>query len=518
MNFTHISFNNKTAWHCATRALPKTMSGLKRYAHSPWIEAAHEFLSMNSFVSSVRRRFLPLLWRNSLWAYRQYRHHPRSIWLRRTFDELIVREDVWSGETKLRGLSSLRDFDTAARDVDLDNAEKIAKTIIEGLRDPLERGAARLILAARALLSHDSLILADRLLLENRPQENLLNAQMERVFLTLGYEGAGVSNRQLVLALARDGAAPIGSLLKAWIRSRWLYEGPSQQLVRDVLQLVDKARRQQLFVLKEGLALAFLMNDMSMVKTLLNSSPELYKSYDSVLPLARYLYAGGVPSALSSDRARVLEYAELLDQLEAGTSALVGTLNDSSRSLAIVGNSPCELGLGRGPLIDSHYMVARFNLFSTSDAFVSDYGRKSSIHVRHPEGEDTNQCSLVSDLIVMNRPDLVYRQRNWENVVALASSGAKLAALPTGFHQQLYKKLGGEPSGGIIFCALVKAIRGLLPRASCFGFSFVDQLGKEATSAHYFRQARPSFKHRWTREKNLFEELTAVMPTPGSAH
>jgi hypothetical protein len=211
----------------------------------------------------------------------------------------------------------------------------------------------------------------------------------------------------------------------------------------------------------------------------------------------------------------VLERAELLDQLEAGTSALIETLKDKSRSLAIVGNSPCEVGVGRGPLIDAHDVVARFNLFSTSDAFVSDYGRKCSIHVRHPEGEDTNQCSLLSDLIVMNRPDLLYRQRNWENVVALSRAGAKLAALPTEFHRQLYKKLGGEPSGGIIFCALVKAVRGCLPRPSCFGFSFVDQIGKGATSAHYFRQARPSFKHRWTREKNLFEELTAVMPKPG---
>jgi hypothetical protein len=210
-----------------------------------------------------------------------------------------------------------------------------------------------------------------------------------------------------------------------------------------------------------------------------------------------------------------MEFAELYEQLNAGSASLMESLRDERRSLAVVGNSPCELGTGGGPLIDGHDMVARFNLFSTRDDFVSDYGRKCSIHVRHPESEDINQCSLASDWVVMNRPDLIYRQRRWENVLALSRAGARLSALPVGFHQPLYKKLKGEPSSGIGFCALVKGVRGHLPRASCFGFSFVDQIGKEATSAHYFRDARPSFKHRWTREKAMFEELTDVTPERG---
>ncbi len=470
---------------------------------------------MGSFVASVRRRFLPLLWRNSLWAYGQYLNHPRSIWLRRTFDELIVRDDVWSGETKLPGLSSLPAFDTAAGAADADSADKIGKAIIAGLRDPLEHGAARLILAARALLVHDSLVLTDRLLLGNRQGDDLLNAQMERVYLTLGHKGAEESNRQLVIALAQDKRAGLGSLLKAWVRSRWLYEGPSHQLVEDILQLPEKAKRQQLFVVREILALAFLLNDMPVVKTMLSSYPDLEQSYESVLPLACYLRTGGVTSALSSEWPRVLERAGLHDQIEAGATSLIETLKDRSLTLAIVGNSPCELGAGRGALIDGHDLVARFNLFSTSDEFVSDYGRKCSIHVRHPEGEEVNQFSLMSELVVLNRPYLLCRQRNWENVVALSRAGAKLSALPADFHQQLYTALAGEPSGGITFCALVNAVRGSLPRANCFGFSFVDQIGKEATSAHYFRDARPSFKHRWTRERAMFDELTEVTPKPG---
>jgi len=463
---------------------------------------------LESIYWPVRRRFLPLLWRNSLWAYRQYQRHPRPIWLRRVYDELIVRDDVWSGDTELPGLSSVKVFDSAAAAGDTASAEKAGRAMIDGYRDPLQCGTARLVLAARALLVHDNLALADRLIMENRQGENPLGGQIERVLLTLGQERAVDSNRQLIGALVENRSVPIGSLMKAWMRSRWLYEGPSQELLRDLLPLAEKAGRQQASMLRDVLALAFLLNDMSMVKKLLSSCPELETSYDCILPFAAHLNSSGVSSALSSDRARVSEFAELCEQLNDGVASLMESLRDKTRTIALVGNSPCELGSGRGPLIDGHDMVARFNLFSTTDEFVSDYGRKCSIHVRHPEHEHVNQCSLASGWVVLNRPDLIYRQRRWENVLTLSRAGARLSALPAGFHQPLYKKLKAEPSGGITFCALVKTVRERLPRASCFGFSFVDQIGKEATSAHYFRDARPSFKHRWTREKAMFEELT----------
>ena len=114
----------------------------------------------------LRRRFLPRLWRNSLWAYRHYKAEQRPIWLRRVFGELIVREDIWSGETRLPGLSSLHNFDLAAAATDMRTAEEIARKTIDGFRDPLQRDTARLVLAARALLAHNFLPLTDRLLLE----------------------------------------------------------------------------------------------------------------------------------------------------------------------------------------------------------------------------------------------------------------------------------------------------------------------------------------------------------------
>ena len=462
-----------------------------------------------SFYWAIRRRFLPLLWRNSLWAYRQYQLDARSLWLRRVFDELVNREDIWSGQTKLRGLSSLHLFDSALSADDRASAEKIARAMIEGFADPLQQGASRVALAARALLVHDNLALCDRLLLEHRQGEDPTDVEVERVLLTLSHEGAADLNRQLIGKFLRAGYTPIG-LVKAWTRSCWLYEGPSQELLQEIFSFGEKARKHHATIMREALALAFLLNDSSMVRRLLTSYPELEQSYDRVLPLAAYLTSSGASSRLAPDRARISEFAELYAKLNDGTISLMDLLRDKNRSIAIVGNSPCEIGSGKGPWVDGHDLVARFNLFSISEKFACDYGRKCSIHVRLPEDENMNHELLASDWTVINRPDLIYRHRNWKNALALSIAGARLCSLPTGFHQALYRTLRAEPSAGITFCALVKAVRGHLPRRSCFGFSFVDQTGKSPTSAHYFRDARPSFKHHWAREKAMLEELTAV--------
>jgi hypothetical protein len=420
---------------------------------------------------------------------------------------LIVREDIWSGETKLPGLFSLAIFDSAAAAGDTAGAEEAGRQIVGCFNDPMERGAVRLVLAARALLSHNNLRLADGLILE-RERKGDPKAKLERVLLTAGLEAADTKNHQLVRDLLQQKKIRIGSLLKTWTESRWLHYGATEELLHEVLYLAGNARNQNEILLREALALAFLLNDRVTIQNLLGSHPELERSYNSVLPLAAFLCSRGNP-AVCAEKKSVVEYAELYEHLNVGTAALMASLKDKRHSLAIVGNSPCEIGSGNGPLIDDHDLVARFNLFSTDEKFVSDYGNKCNVHVRLPDRENDNQSSVDLGITLLNRPDLLYRQRSWANILVLCRAGATVSFFPTGFHQPLYRKLGGEPSAGIAFCSLVKEVRGVLPRSSCFGFAFVDQIGSRATSAHYFRNARPSFKHQWTREKALFEELTA---------
>ena len=48
-------------------------------------------------------------------------------------------------------------------------------------------------------------------------------------------------------------------------------------------------------------------------------------------------------------------------------------------SIAIVGNGPYELGLGKGEQIDAHDIVVRFNAYDDSEKYTIDYGKKTNI-------------------------------------------------------------------------------------------------------------------------------------------
>ena len=300
--------------------------------------------------------------------------------------------------------------------------------------------------------------------------------------------------------------------MNVWLRSGWLFDGASETLLKEVIDISSKLPwKESSVVFREALALAFQLDDTAIVRKLLNDHPVLKESFSSVLPLAPFMLAEALEP--STGRKSLAEYTKLYEKLHQDTASVMEVIRDKRRSLAVVGNSPCEKGFGRGPMIDGHDLVARFNVFSTSAEFASDYGTKCNIHVRSfPEDEEANEFSMVSDTIFLSRADLIYRNRQWKNILELARSGAKLSAFPTGFHQGLYKKLGGAPSSGIAFCALLRRERGVLSRSSCFGFGFVDQIGAKRTSAHYFRDARPSFTHQWKREQEMFDELTEVSP------
>ena len=367
----------------------------------------------------------------------------------------------------------------------------------------------RLLLAARALQTYDDLSLTDALLDSEAPD---LEAKLERLLLSTAQGPPDATDRRLIAEFMIRDETPKSRVLNAWLRSSWLFDGASETLLTEVIDISSKLPwKETKVLLREALALAFQLDDKAIVRKLLNDHPVLKESFSSVLPLAPFMLAEGLES--TSYRQSVAKYAKLYEKIQQDTLSVLDMIRDKRRSLAVVGNSPCERGLGRGQGIDAHDLVARFNVFSTSEEFAADYGTKCNIHVRSlPEDEDANEFSMVSDTIVLGRADLIYRNRQWRNALELARSGAKLSAFPTGFHQGLYKKLGGAPSSGIAFCALVRQERGILSRESCFGFAFVDQIGAKRTSAHYFRNARPSFTHQWKREKEMFDEFTGVSP------
>jgi hypothetical protein len=158
------------------------------------------------------------------------------------------------------------------------------------------------------------------------------------VLLTLFHEEAAQLNRQLVEKLVASDKAPL-PLIREWMSRCWLYEGPTPAVLQDMLSYSERHRgnEHQWLLLREPLALAFLLDDVSVVKRLLLSYPQLEQSYPSVLPLARHLASRSFGSTLADKRAEILAFAKLHAELDEGTSSLTALLGDRTRSIAIVG-------------------------------------------------------------------------------------------------------------------------------------------------------------------------------------
>ncbi|NPD75518.1 glycosyltransferase family 29 protein, partial [Oceanispirochaeta sp. M1] len=65
------------------------------------------------------------------------------------------------------------------------------------------------------------------------------------------------------------------------------------------------------------------------------------------------------------------------------------------KSIAVVGNSPCHIGLGKGEEIDTHDIVIRFNNYTLSPQTENDYGSKVDVWGITPNIESINNLQQV---------------------------------------------------------------------------------------------------------------------------
>lgn len=223
------------------------------------------------------------------------------------------------------------------------------------------------------------------------------------------------------------------------------------------------------------------------------------------LPLADYLVAHGLASAPA-----LVERARLFRSFEAGREMLEATLRDPGRSIAVVGNSPSEIGRGRGAEIDAHDIVIRFNDFLAEPPFDQDYGRKVDMNFQTyaigSRPQPPRNLQNAEELLVQRHAFNVFDPRDWTPVLQLHKEGRRLAYLPRAAYIAAAAKLGATPSAGYCVASYLKELRGKIDRSDFFGFSFVDQVEGQRR-AHYFNDERPSLIHDWRLEAREFEKL-----------
>lgn len=346
--------------------------------------------------------------------------------------------------------------------------------------------------------------LADAIVATLRASDEFPIVLLDSFLLRLRCRVPDPSNEALFRSLLNARPPQLGTAVAEWLNHRWRYEGPSAEQLDEFTQIAREHNLQKDQLLPACLALAARIDRWDYIEQLLASFPNLGRHFKNILPLAEYL------CTIGKGDDEVMRYAQLYRSIRDETEALGERIARNDVSCAIVGNSPCEKGSRNGPLIDGHDVVVRFNYFELGPDHERDYGSKFTIHGRGPGASgELAKRSLRADQTVICTYDFAHLKRNWRLFLDLWQQGARIASLPRGFHLPLQQELRAEPSLGLAFLAFAKSVRGRLPRESCFGFSFVDQIGPSATSAHYFDNNAPALTHRWVEERAIFERLVS---------
>lgn len=286
----------------------------------------------------------------------------------------------------------------------------------------------------------------------------------------------------------------------------WMRHGPSEDLLARLrTTLPDPVARG-----KMELKLLSALGKHAEIIDLLRAQPDLIAecARTPALPAFVLEQPGLVPPG--TQREELESARKMFARAARDQKRLWAKLCDPGLSIAVVGNSPVELGKGLGPEIDSHDIVVRFNRFSISTAHAPDYGSKVNVIARPSPGDDDMNLNIKHDHeIIFSGSRFDTLTPNWTAFADLSRRGFSVSWYPQDIVQPLVDRLEARPSSGTYFLQALRAYRKDLRLVDFYGFALTDQIGPDAGPAHYFEKSRPSLPHDWTRERALFDELVA---------
>lgn len=158
------------------------------------------------------------------------------------------------------------------------------------------------------------------------------------------------------------------------------------------------------------------------------------------------------------------------------------------KTIAIVGNSGCELNQNKGSEIDSHDIVIRFNNYPEDEKWAKDYGKKTDIWVRNLSVDLIQKDRLDQYAYIIQNDDLIYRKntdRNLDLIYETYNNNKNYYILPIDFRRELKTKYGinRATSGCNILWTLYKLF-GTLDKVDIYGFSFLSKNYKD--TEHYY--------------------------------
>ncbi|EGE4340431.1 TPA: glycosyltransferase family 29 protein [Escherichia coli] len=177
-------------------------------------------------------------------------------------------------------------------------------------------------------------------------------------------------------------------------------------------------------------------------------------------------------------------------------------------NIALVGNSPIELGKRKGTKIDSFPKVARFNSAITEYPYYLDYGRKTNILVINPRYYETQRNMKHGlDYIIISDGNLYSSKNISYKLHDLMQFTSKICFIPRRVDIRLTHEISSSPSSGLKFIHWIYSISGHVLNSNIFGFSMNDQSHGVATSYSSGKRVGLNTIHDWNKEKQYFESI-----------
>ena len=179
------------------------------------------------------------------------------------------------------------------------------------------------------------------------------------------------------------------------------------------------------------------------------------------------------------------------------------------KNIAIVGNSPCELGSNKGKIIDSHDIVIRFNNYSIEDKFVNDYGKKCTVWAITPNFKSLfpRKDLYQYDYVISSNISKRFHIDKLNFIYNYFIAGGKFFRIDVS--DFLYESNLRTISAGLIFVSYLYKHINICNSIKLYGFSLVDHYdGKR----HYFNTDPNDISsmtfHKWNEEAKYLKKIT----------
>ncbi len=180
---------------------------------------------------------------------------------------------------------------------------------------------------------------------------------------------------------------------------------------------------------------------------------------------------------------------------------------EAKGDFCVVGNSPKEVGSGRGAEIDARKLVIRFNSYSTQYPFAQDYGRRTDVWVRYP------RLMGITERMDYNIKSVIVSGSNWphrmedglklfSNLIADYSS---VGIVPFDVYRRLVAELKAPPSAGLQILFWIYTLTGPIARDSVRGFELTDQ--PKNRGLQYSIGTQRQVRHDWEKERKMLDVI-----------